>query len=50
MLLGRLGMATGNHNLVWYAFPIAEIASVAATLILFARLYKNVIAPIPDRQ
>ena len=49
-LLGRLGMSTGNHNLVWYAFPIAEIASVAATLILFARLYKNVIAPIPDRQ
>ena len=47
-LLARLGMQTGNDTLVWYAFPIAEIASLTTTLILYRRLYKNVIAPIPD--
>ena len=47
-LLARLGMQTGNDTLVWYAFPIAEIASLATTLFLFARLYNNVIKPIPE--
>ena len=47
-LLGRLGMSTGNHDLVWYSFPIAEIASLAATLILFSKLYNNVIRTIPE--
>ncbi len=47
-LLARLGMQTGNDTLVWFAFPIAEIASLATTLVLFSRLYKNVIKPIPE--
>ena len=47
-LLARLGLRVGNDTLVWFAFPIAEIASLATTLILFSRLYKNVIRPIPE--
>ena len=47
-LLARLGMRTGSDVLVWFAFPIAEIASLVTTLILFNRLYRNVIKPIPE--
>lgn len=39
---------TGKLNMVWLAFPIAEIMSITVTLILFARIYKNVIKDIPD--
>ena len=47
-ILARIGLRTGNDMLVWFSFPIAEIASLATTLFLFARLYRNVIKPIPD--
>ena len=47
-LLARAGLSAGNDTLVWYSFPIAEIASLLTTLILFRRLYKNVIEPIPE--
>ncbi len=47
-LLARLGVSTGNPDLVWFSFPIAELASLATTLILFRRLYKNVILPVPE--
>ena len=47
-LLARLGLRTGIDWLVWLSFPIAEVASLITTLILFSRLYKNVIKPIPE--
>ena len=47
-LLALLGIKTGNPDLVWYSFPIAELASLATTLILYRRLYKNVILPVPE--
>ena len=47
-LLGRLGAQNGNADLVWYSFPIAEIMSLAVTLYLFARLYRNVISTVPE--
>lgn len=47
-ILARIGMRTGNDTLVWYAFPIAEIASLVTTLILFSRLYNKVIKPLPE--
>ena len=47
-LLGRLGAQNGNADLVWYSFPIAEIMSLVVTLYLFARLYQNVIATVPE--
>ena len=39
---------TGNVTAVWWAFPIAEIASLAASVILFIQLYKKMIKPIPE--
>ena len=43
-VLARVGLDVGIDWLV----PIAEIASLITTLILFRRLYRNVIAPIPE--
>ena len=46
-VLARIGAATGNDDLVWYSYPIAEVASLIVTLVLYARLYKNVISTLP---
>lgn len=37
---------SGNVNLVWWAFPIAELVSFLATLVLFLRLYRQKIKPL----
>ena len=37
---------SGNVNLVWLAFPIAEVVSAAATMVLFRRIYKEKIKPL----
>ena len=37
---------TGNVNNVWWAFPIAEVASATITCILFAKLYREKIRPL----
>ena len=37
---------TGNVNLVWLAYPIAEVASGAATVFFFVRIYRQKIKPL----
>ncbi len=37
---------TGELNYVWLSFPIAEIMSLAVTLVFFTYLYKNIISKI----
>ena len=37
---------SGNVNLVWWAFPIAEVVSLSATLFFFARIYRKKIKPL----
>ena len=37
---------TGNINLVWLAFPIAEIASLALSTYYFLKLYRQTVAKI----
>lgn len=37
---------TGSVDNVWWAFPIAEVVSLAVSLLLFGRLYKNRIKPL----
>ena len=32
---------SGNVNLVWWAFPIAEVVSLVATLFFFVRIYRQ---------
>ena len=43
-LLSKLG----SVDLVWWAFPIAEVASVIISAIFFIRLYKTTISKIPQ--
>ncbi len=37
---------TGNVNLIWLSFPIAEIASLVLSSIFLYRIYKKVIKPL----
>ncbi len=39
---------SGNVATVWWAFPIAEIASLIASVLLFVMIYQKVIKPIPE--
>ena len=39
---------TGNVDLVWWSFPIAEVVSAAVTLFLYSRIYKNKVKPLFD--
>ncbi len=41
---------TGNVNMVWFAFPIAEIVSMTMTLIFYRKVYKKTIVNIPDNE
>lgn len=47
-LLARCGVTAGNSDLVWWAYPIAEIASLIMTLIFYRRVHRTLIAPLPD--
>ena len=38
----------GNVDLVWWAFPIAEVFSAIASVAFFVYLYKKVISKIPE--
>lgn len=38
---------SGNLNHIWWAFPIAEIASVTISVLLYIRLYRKIIRHIP---
>ena len=46
-VLARYGHAIGNDDLVWWSYPLAEIASLLVTLVFFRRLYRTLIAPLP---
>lgn len=37
---------TGKVNAVWWAFPIADVFSLATTIFLFTRIYKKKIKPL----
>ena len=47
-LLARYGQHTGNPNLVWFSYPIAELFSLTVTLICFAYIYKKIISKIKN--
>lgn len=38
----------GNVDLVWWAFPIAEIASLVFCLLFYRRMYRKIIRPLPE--
>lgn len=39
---------SGDLNRIWWSYPIAELASLTVTLLLFARIYRQIIAGIPE--
>lgn len=39
---------SGNVNAIWWSYPIAEIASITVSLLLFRHVYKTIIAKIPE--
>ncbi len=39
---------SGDVNAVWWSFPIAEVASIAVSLLMFRRVYRTIIAKIPE--
>ena len=47
-LLARYGAGVGNSDLVWWSYPIAEVASLLMTLVFFRRIYRTLIAPLPE--
>ena len=47
-VLARYGQTIGNNDLVWWCFPLAEVASLFVTLAFFRRLYRTLIAKIPE--
>ena len=49
-LLARYGASIGNDDLVWWCYPIAEIASLFLTLGFFRHVYRTMIAGIPEGQ
>ena len=47
-VLARYGVSVGNSDLVWWSYPVAEVFSLVLTLAFFRRLYKTIIAPLPQ--
>ena len=39
-VLARYGQSIGNDDLVWWCYPIAEIASLGVTMLFFLRVYR----------
>ena len=46
--LAQYGMKIGNPDLVWFSYPLAELSSLAVTLICFAYVYKTIISKIKN--
>lgn len=47
-ILARYGAGIGNNDLVWWSYPIAEIAALTVSLLFFRHMYKTLIAKIPE--
>ena len=41
---------SGRLELVWWAFPLAEIASLTLTIIFFRHIYRRRIVPLAEAQ
>ncbi len=48
LVLALLGRSLGNDDLVWWSFPIAEIASLVMTLLFYHRLRRKIIDNVPE--
>ena len=48
LVLAIIGQNSGNHNLVWWCYPIAEIGSLAITGVCFGLLKRNILDKLPE--
>ena len=46
-VLALIGQDMGNSDLVWWSYPIAEIASFIVSLIFFFRLKRTILDKLP---
>ena len=47
-LLARYGASIGSDDLVWWCYPISELAALILTLLFFRHVYRTMIAGIPE--
>ncbi len=47
-LLARYGASIGSDDLVWWCYPISELAALILTLLFFRHVYRTMIARIPE--
>ena len=47
-ILARYGAGIGNNDLVWWSYPIAEIAALTVSLLFFRHMYKTLSAKLPE--
>ena len=47
-ILARYGAGISNNDLVWWSYPIAEIAALTVSLLFFRHMYKTLIAKLPE--
>lgn len=47
-LLARYGASIGSDGLVWWCYPISELAALILTLLFFRHVYRTMIAKIPE--
>ena len=46
-VLALIGQRTGNSNLVWWSYPIAEVVALIVTLAYYIRLNRQVLSKLP---
>ncbi len=46
-VLARIGVETGNSDIVWWCYPIAEVFALALTGYFYYRVHKTIIRPLP---
>ena len=47
LVLAIMGQNSGNSNLVWWCYPIAEIGSVAVTGLCYLRMNRTLLSKLP---
>ena len=47
-VLALIGQNSGNSNLVWWSYPIAEVVSLAISLFFYFRLHRTLLSKLPE--
>ena len=46
-VLALIGRESGNSNLVWWSYPLAEVVSLAISLLFYSRLSRKILNKLP---